>query len=277
LINAAITFDDAEQQFETIAPNGTYEDTWPVEELRRFSDRISVSLKINYPNSDVYDKHLKRSPATIPASMSSIDTEGGGNEEQEVAEPFPGLKTGAAASTSTTRAKLPAKLTGKCSRFSAATKVMLQQLEIEIEHFAAEAFSDKKASQHSHAHLEIARKIIKWRLYQTNNIQAFISPSKSMHLGKPAEAKGLMEEYVQKLLSRVLFPLCKALDLTLHDARSYPKVHSFVVIVLTRAMSLTSSSSNFCSYSLTGARAVVYQAIRTLSSALKIVLSGSSR
>jgi hypothetical protein len=263
LINAAITFDDAEQQFDTIAPNGTYEDTWPVEELLRFSDRISVSLKINYPNSDVHDKHLKRSPATIPASMSSIDTEGGGNEEQEVAEPFVGLKTGAAASTSTTRAKLPAKLTGECSRFSAATKVMLDQLEIEIEHFAAEAFSDKKASQHSHAHLEIARKIIKWRFCQANNIQPFISPSKSMHLGKPAEAKGLMEEYVQNLLSRVLFPLCKALDLTLHDARSYPKVHSFVVIVLTRAMSLTSSSSNPCSYSSTGARAVVYQAIRT--------------
>ena len=239
LVNAAITFDEAEQKFNSIALDGTY-DTWPAEMLQVFSDRILVSLAELYPNSCEYDEHLHRSPSTIPESLSSVDTEEGGEcTEQEIAEPLqpPGLNI---ASSSSTRAKLPAKLTCKCSKFSAATVGMLKQLT--IEHFAAEALSDSHASRQSHLHLKIARQLIRWRFYQTANIQPYTSPSKSLPRRKPAEAKGLTEGYVQNLLSRVVFPLCKELGLTLHDARSYPKVQPFVRFVLTRSMSLTPST-----------------------------------
>ena len=225
LANVAITFDASEQRFNSIALDGTY-DTWSVERLQAFVRQIEASLTSMYPNSAAYDDHLKRPPSTISESLSAMGSgsEEGENKEQEIAESVELL--GTANSTSTTRAKLPAKLTGSSSNFSAATVRMLEE-SIVIEHFPAKWFSDQCASQQSHLHLEIARKMIKWKFYQTDNIQPFISPSKNSlnTSSKPANPKCLTENYVQKILSRVLFPLCKTLDVTLHDARSYPKVH----------------------------------------------------
>lgn len=276
MTNAAIIFDAAEQEFNSIALDGTY-GTWSIERLLAFSARISATMTTLYPTPGAYDKHLKRPPSTIPESLSSVDTEEGDAKEQHVAEPMQPPGPGADAPTSTTRAKLPAKLVGKCSKFSAAKVELLGKFE--IAHFAANAFSDKTASPESHVHLEIARKIIKWRFYQTDNIQSFTSPSKSLPRGKPAEAKGLMEDYVQCLLSRVVFPLCQGLGLTLHDARSYPKVHLVSNRFDARRVSHPSFSllPTLCSYSSTVGRTVSFQASRTFSSVLKEFLSGSSR
>jgi len=217
--SSVISYDDAQQRFNRIADTGSYTDS--TTKLQAFLGQIEAAVQHHYGSKrGDYDSHLDKSPSTVPesdATSSTIDEEA--QTEQLLPESmFP------CEYPATTRSSLPAKLIGKADSFSSAKL----DLNVTITHFEENYFkdNDEKVSTELRVHLEIARLMIKWRFYQSGNIVPFTSPSKP--LKNPDERKvkamGLMESHVQDVLSRVLFPLCNLLGVSVHDARSYPKL-----------------------------------------------------
>ncbi len=130
----------------------------------------------------------------------------------------------------TTRRQLPAPLKRTTRTFSRVSHSDLEgkytQAELKELHF------DEKLEvpEHIKLYFEIALLLIEWEFHNTKVVQPYLSPSKVVSPQSSEENRsqpyksGLPESRVQAYLSRVLSQICDVLGLTVHDARSFPKL-----------------------------------------------------
>ncbi len=185
-------------------------------DLLLFKNRIEIQLEKHYPDRIVFHNALK----TPPSSMS-------GDSEDHENKTWDRLEAALDSTGQTaTRTSLPHPLEGRTVNFSRATQTQISNCPSVS--FDGDAFATVEVTEDMKLHVDIALLMIEWNFHHGKAVQNFESPSKPLRLASPnhtrLEKSELHESIVQKYLSRVLIRLCAAFGMTLHDARSSPKL-----------------------------------------------------
>lgn len=205
-----ITFEEAQLFFDELSRDGKF----TAEEMKSVPiiiGQVLEAIALNYPRArqDLFDYYLINPPSTQSSShRSSSDS-----TREDSSNPV----------VFRNRNLLPKKLNGPLTPFSSTTAT---SLGVETVSFPQDTFDTTlMAPDIHHQHMKLARLLIKWSFYSSQNISAFSSPSKPLSpKDDSVKAVRLSESFVQTCFSRVLFPLCEAIGITLHDARSHPKL-----------------------------------------------------
>lgn len=209
----AFNMDDALKRFDAIRMESANQEQ-DATALRLLKKQIDGYLTDNFLNRSVFVGALDHPPSSI-SSVPSND----GVSKQSLEPPI--------GTAETTRVSLPAapKKWENIKQFSSANKETISGVDYTSRQFNGDNIEIREDLQ---LHLEVALLLIEYHFHQNKQVQPFESPSKGLSPLSTENTRmkktGLPETLVQTYLSRVLCRVCAVYGVTVHDARSNPKL-----------------------------------------------------